>query len=186
MLRIGKLSVKQLVGIGSIVGTVSIGSLVTFNQDMRMEVNQRITNLKDRVVKIRSVRTDTTFLPGETIVTPPETVEVYMVDPALNPVTEDDIDRAFRAAIQELQVEFTAIALRFETIDQAIAGIKADEKRRHQTLVNRVKELAARKIERPMLYIQLPDGVLQTVDPDTLQASEDWLKALWPWLKEGR
>ncbi len=44
-MTIKKLSIKQLVGIGSIVGTVSIGSVVTFNQDFQTFVAKQVEHL---------------------------------------------------------------------------------------------------------------------------------------------
>ena len=176
-MRRPKITVKQLVGIGSIVGTISIGSLITFNEEHRTTVQNYVKNVRDRVVRVTTQRRDTVFTAA-----PPEVVEVLIADPSLAPVTEDDIDQAFREAVQALQLEFEAVSRRFETVDEALDGIDADEQARHEVLVARVEEVAAMKLETPIVYVVI-DSFIAPVPIDSLHGSEGWLRLLYPLLK---
>ena len=89
-----KINIKQLIGIGSIVGGISVGTLVTVNKDLRTQIGTVIHQIVDREAA------------------PPDTVELIIPDPAL------------RAAIAELNTGLAAIMEEVDDVEEAIQRLE--------------------------------------------------------------
>lgn len=166
-LNIKKLSIKQLVSIGSLVSLGGLALSVSFNQDMRTIIQERARQLTTPLTVH-----DTIFEPAPAPA--PDTVTRWVSDPELLPVLEG----AFEEAVHEMKLEFLELTKEVDDVDLAIAAIDSS----HEELVDQVRELAAREIPKPMIYVVV-DSVFVAVDPDTLQDAEEWLRLLWPWYK---
>ena len=154
---IKKVSIGKLIGISvTVVGTISVGSFFTLNQDFRTTVTRNIRQV------IRSE---------------PETLLVASPSVVATDVLEASLDSLLREAIEEVVLEVGGLAQRFDTIDEALESIDG----RYEALVAEVDSLGAM---RSLLYVVI-DSVLTPVDPDTVSGAEGWLRLVWPeWINK--
>ena len=156
--EIKKVSIKKLIGFSlTIVGTISVGSLFTLNQDLRTFVT-------------RNVR--------EVIRSKPETLMVESRPMVETSALEASLDSLLQEAIEEVVVEVGGLITRFDTIDEALDAITDS----HEALVAEVDSMLSMRTPKPLLYFMI-DGVFTTVDSDTIAGAEDWLRMFDPWFE---
>ena len=144
------LKVKQLVGVGSIIGGISVGTLFTVNKDLRHQLGVLVTE-------------------GITV---HDTVDAH--DPELSAEVQLGVERALDDAVEELLEELGGIEAQVEDVDEAL-GLLDD---RHDLLAERVDALAFFD-RRPLVYVVI-DSILTPVDPDTVKGIGGWLRMLFP------